>query len=96
MQNFPFFFCDPTLYFAFSFFCAVDEKKTAQSVRQRLWELLAPAGLTEGLGSTTWLYAYRQLLREEGADSEAQTRALLLQLWATQVSQIRECSVKET
>lgn len=80
----------------FSFFCAADEKKTAQSVRQRLWELLAPAGLTKGLGSTPWLHAYRQLLREEGADGETQTRALLLQLWATQVSQIHECSVKET
>ncbi|XP_003973292.2 prostacyclin synthase-like [Takifugu rubripes] len=60
------------------------EKKTAQSARQRLWELLAPARLAKGSGSTPWLHAYRRLLREEGVDNEMQTRALLLQLWATQ------------
>ncbi|XP_037636087.1 prostacyclin synthase-like [Sebastes umbrosus] len=61
-----------------------EEKRTAQSVRQRLWELLAPAGLTEDSGSSPWLHAYRQLLQEEGADEETQKKALLMQLWATQ------------
>ncbi|XP_029631302.1 prostacyclin synthase [Salmo trutta] len=61
-----------------------EEKRTAQSVRVRLWELLAPAGLGEGSGSSTWLKCYRHLLQEEGADEETQRRALLLQLWATQ------------
>lgn len=70
------------------FFCATDEKKTAQSARQRLWELLAPAGLPQSSGSSPWLRAYRRLLQEEGADGETQARALLLQLWATQVSGI--------
>ena len=65
--------------------CATEEKRTAQSVRQRLWEFLAPAGLAEGAGSSPWLQAYRQLLQEEGADKETQSRALLMQLWATQV-----------
>ncbi|CAG06814.1 unnamed protein product, partial [Tetraodon nigroviridis] len=73
---------------------SADEKKTAQSVRQRLWRLLAPAALTGGLGSTPWLDGYRQVLKEEGADDEMQARALLLQLWATQVGQTRECSVR--
>uniref|UniRef100_A0A3Q3XN09 Prostacyclin synthase n=1 Tax=Mola mola TaxID=94237 RepID=A0A3Q3XN09_MOLML len=50
----------------------------------RLWEFLAPAGLTEGSGSSPWLQAYRRLLQEEGADKETQNRALLMQLWATQ------------
>uniref|UniRef100_A0A8C8LWB7 Prostacyclin synthase n=1 Tax=Oncorhynchus tshawytscha TaxID=74940 RepID=A0A8C8LWB7_ONCTS len=61
-----------------------EEKRTAQSVRGRLWELLAPAGLGEGSGSSPWLRDYRHLLQEEGADEETQRRALLLQLWATQ------------
>ncbi|XP_044205351.1 prostacyclin synthase-like [Thunnus albacares] len=61
-----------------------EEKRTAQTVRQRLWELLAPAGLTEDSGSSPWLHAYRQLLQEEGADEETQRKAVLLQLWATQ------------
>ncbi|XP_035518025.1 prostacyclin synthase-like [Morone saxatilis] len=61
-----------------------EEKRTAQSVRQRLWELLAPAGLTEDSGSSPWLHAYRCLLQEEGADKETQKKAILMQLWATQ------------
>ncbi|XP_010740657.2 prostacyclin synthase [Larimichthys crocea] len=61
-----------------------EEKRTAQSVRQRLWELLAPAGLTEDSGSSPWLHAYRQLLQEEGADEETQKKAVLMQLWASQ------------
>ncbi|XP_026204623.1 prostacyclin synthase [Anabas testudineus] len=61
-----------------------EERRTAQSLRQRLWELLAPAGLTEDSVSSHWLYAYRRLLKEEGADEETQKRAVLMQLWATQ------------
>uniref|UniRef100_UPI0037E80036 prostacyclin synthase-like n=1 Tax=Semicossyphus pulcher TaxID=241346 RepID=UPI0037E80036 len=61
-----------------------EEKRTAQSVRHRLWELLAPAGLTEDSGSSPWLQSYRRLLKEEGADEETQRRAVLMQLWATQ------------
>ncbi|XP_029907045.1 prostacyclin synthase [Myripristis murdjan] len=61
-----------------------DEKRTAQSVRQRLWELLAPAGLSADSGSSPWLQGYRQQLQEEGADEEVQRKAVLLQLWATQ------------
>uniref|UniRef100_A0A8C7V6M5 Prostacyclin synthase n=1 Tax=Oncorhynchus mykiss TaxID=8022 RepID=A0A8C7V6M5_ONCMY len=61
-----------------------EEKRTAHSVRVRLWDLLAPAGLGKGSGSSTWLRCYRHLLQEEGADEETQRRALLLQLWATQ------------
>ncbi|KAK6321310.1 hypothetical protein J4Q44_G00082860 [Coregonus suidteri] len=61
-----------------------EEKRTAQKVRGRLWELLAPVGLGEGSGSSPWLRGYRHLLQEEGTDEETQRRALLLQLWATQ------------
>lgn len=66
------------------FICATEEKRTAHSVRQRLWELLAPAGLTEDSGSSPWLHAYRRLLQEEGVDEETQKKAVLMQLWATQ------------
>ncbi|KAJ7999211.1 hypothetical protein DPEC_G00213100 [Dallia pectoralis] len=61
-----------------------EEKRTALSVRGRLWELLAPAGLGEDSGSSPWLRNYRHLLQEEGVDEETQRRALLLQLWSTQ------------
>ncbi len=69
------------------FIAVTEEKRTAQSVRQRLWELLALAGLTEDSGSSPWLHAYRRLLQEEGVDEETQKKAVLMQLWATQVSQ---------
>ncbi|XP_028262471.1 prostacyclin synthase-like [Parambassis ranga] len=61
-----------------------EEKRTAQSVQKRLWELLAPAGLTEDSGSNPWLHAYRRLLQGEGTDEETQKKAVLMQLWATQ------------
>ncbi|XP_029990750.1 prostacyclin synthase [Sphaeramia orbicularis] len=60
------------------------ERRTAHSVRHRLCELLAPAGLSEDSGSSPWLHAYRRLLQEEGADEEMQKKAILMQLWATQ------------
>ncbi|XP_007570467.1 prostacyclin synthase-like [Poecilia formosa] len=61
-----------------------EEKRTAQSIQRKLWELLAPAGLTEESGSSPWLHAYRRLLKEDGVDEEMQSRAVLMQLWATQ------------
>ncbi|XP_054641160.1 prostacyclin synthase-like isoform X2 [Dunckerocampus dactyliophorus] len=61
-----------------------EERRTAQSVRHRLWELLGPAGQTEDSGSKRWLHGYRRLLQREGADKEMQRRAVLMQLWATQ------------
>ncbi|KAG7219258.1 hypothetical protein INR49_019206 [Caranx melampygus] len=61
-----------------------DEKKTARGIQQRLWTLLSPAGLTQDPGSSLWLHDYRRLLEEEGADEDTQTRAVLMQLWATQ------------
>lgn len=79
-------FCPLTHLLSDVCLCFTEEKRTAQRVRQRLWELLAPAGLTEDSGASPWLHAYRQLLQEEGADEEMQRRAVLMQLWATQVS----------
>lgn len=67
-----------------------EEKRTAQSVQRRLWELLAPAGLTEDSEMSPWLHAYRRLLQEEGVDKQTQEKALLMQLWAAQVSQTSE------
>ncbi|KAB5584142.1 hypothetical protein PHYPO_G00104020 [Pangasianodon hypophthalmus] len=58
------------------------EKQTAGSVKQRLWELLAQAGLRQE--SSLWLQSYRHHLQAEGADEETQRKAMLLQLWATQ------------
>ncbi|XP_041946336.1 prostacyclin synthase-like [Alosa sapidissima] len=58
------------------------EKRVAGGTRERLWELLCPAGLGES--SSPWLRHYLQHLQEGGADADTQTRAMLLQLWATQ------------
>lgn len=69
------------------YMCVTEEKKTAQSVQNKLWELLAPAGLTDDSGSSPWLHAYRQFLQEDGTNAEMQNRAILMQLWATQVSE---------
>lgn len=84
-QLFTFFLCDSLPLTLFIY--VTEEKRTAQSVQQRLWELLAPAGLNEDSGSSPWLHAYRRLLQEEGVDKETQKKAVLMQLWATQVSQ---------
>lgn len=75
------------------YLCVTEEKRTAQSVRQKLWKLLAPAGLTEDSVSSQWLHAYRRILQEEGADEETQKKAVLMQLWASQVSQPSEQEV---
>ena len=64
---------------------STEEKRTAQALRSRLWELLAPAGLAPAPGSSAWLHGYRQQLQQAGADEDTQRRATLLQLWATQV-----------
>ncbi|XP_053353676.1 prostacyclin synthase-like [Clarias gariepinus] len=58
------------------------EKQTSGSAKQRLWKLLAQAGLRQD--SSSWLQSYRQHLQTEGADEETQRKAMLLQLWATQ------------
>ncbi|XP_036387524.1 prostacyclin synthase-like [Megalops cyprinoides] len=60
-----------------------EEKRAAGSVRQRLWNLLSPAQFRKAEPSS-WLQSYRQHLQEMGVDEEMQTRAMLLQLWATQ------------
>ncbi|KAJ0068734.1 hypothetical protein NL108_010809, partial [Boleophthalmus pectinirostris] len=61
-----------------------EEKKLAQSIRQRLCELLSPVGFGEDSGAGSWVRSYRQLLQDEGADLDTQNKALLMQLWASQ------------
>ena len=51
--------------------------------RERLWELLSADWLRSS--SQSWQQDYHRFLHEEGTDSEMQRRALLLQLWTTQV-----------
>ncbi|KAK3574780.1 hypothetical protein QTP86_018304 [Hemibagrus guttatus] len=58
------------------------EKQTAGMVKQKLWDLLAQAGLRQD--SSLWMQSYRLHLQAEGADEETQRKAMLLQLWATQ------------
>ncbi|KPP69151.1 prostacyclin synthase-like [Scleropages formosus] len=61
-----------------------EEKREAESVRKRLWSLLSPARPGEGAAPSAWLQGYLKHLEEDGADRDTCTRALLLQLWATQ------------
>nr|XP_057911185.1 prostacyclin synthase-like [Doryrhamphus excisus] len=61
-----------------------EERRAAQGVRHRLWELLGRVGQTADSDSKRWLHGYRRLLQQDGADEETQRRAVLMQLWATQ------------
>ncbi|KAK1157857.1 prostacyclin synthase-like [Acipenser oxyrinchus oxyrinchus] len=60
------------------------EKKEAQGVKEILWELLSTMKLVSKLNRSSWLESYRRHLVEKGLDEEMQSRAMLLQLWATQ------------
>nr|QQL94729.1 cytochrome P450 8a1b [Lateolabrax maculatus] len=60
------------------------ESETANSSRERLWELLSPNLLSGTSESNSWQQSYHHFLQEEGVDAEMQKRALLLQLWTTQ------------
>lgn len=60
-----------------------EEIQTVNLSRQRLWELLSPANL--GSDPTSWQRSYHRFLHEEGVDAEMQKRAVLFQLWTTQV-----------
>ncbi|XP_071350251.1 prostacyclin synthase isoform X2 [Trachinotus anak] len=60
------------------------ESETANSSRERLWELLSPSWLNGESESSSWQHSYHHFLQEEGVDAEMQKRALLLQLWTTQ------------
>lgn len=54
-------------------------------VKGRLWKLLAPARLARRAHRSKWLESYLLHLEELGVSEEMQARALVLQLWATQV-----------
>ncbi|XP_041112347.1 prostacyclin synthase-like [Polyodon spathula] len=60
------------------------EKKEAQGVKEVLWELLSTMKLVSKRNRSSWLESYRRHLVEKGLDEEMQSRAMLLQLWATQ------------
>lgn len=54
-------------------------------VKGRLWKLLAPARLASRAHRSKWLESYLLHLEEMGVPEQMQARALVLQLWATQV-----------
>lgn len=54
-------------------------------VKGHLWKLLAPARLARRAHQSKWLESYLLHLEELGVSEEMQARALVLQLWATQV-----------
>ncbi|KAL4655210.1 prostacyclin synthase [Arapaima gigas] len=60
------------------------EKRVANSVRKRLWDLLSPPMQSEIGAACSWQEDYRQYLEDSGVDKETQRRAMLLQLWITQ------------
>ncbi|XP_056252622.1 prostacyclin synthase isoform X1 [Seriola aureovittata] len=60
------------------------ERETANSSRERLWELLSPSWLSGESEPGSWQHSYHHFLQEEGVDAEMQKRASLLQLWTTQ------------
>uniref|UniRef100_A0A8C8SHD8 Prostacyclin synthase n=1 Tax=Pelusios castaneus TaxID=367368 RepID=A0A8C8SHD8_9SAUR len=60
------------------------EKEEAASVKGRLWKLLSVKRLNSNTNKSSWLESYMQHLAELGVDEDMQSRAMLLQLWATQ------------
>ncbi|XP_061584509.1 prostacyclin synthase [Cololabis saira] len=61
-----------------------DEKKTVNTSRECLWELLSPHWLKGRSESDSWQQSYHHFLQKEGIDADMQKKALLLQLWTTQ------------
>lgn len=65
---------------------ALEEKKIANSARENLWKWLTASCLDRNPEHQSWVGNYVQQLQDEGIDAETQRRAMLLQLWVTQVS----------
>lgn len=65
---------------------ALEEKKIANSARENLWKWLTASCLDRKPEHQSWVGNYVQQLQDEGIDAETQRRAMLLQLWVTQVS----------
>lgn len=62
-----------------------EERRAVSYSQERLWELLSPHGLRGGSESSTWQKSYCDFLQQAGIDADMQKKALLLQLWTTQV-----------
>jgi len=62
------------------------DKDRVGKVKGRLWKLLSPTRLASRAHRSRWLESYLLHLEEMGVSEEMQARALVLQLWATQVS----------
>ncbi|XP_044152854.1 prostacyclin synthase [Bufo gargarizans] len=63
---------------------SVLEKKEFGSVKENLWQLLDIDKLCKKPGRSKWLESYQRHLQELGVPTTMQSRAMLLQLWATQ------------
>ncbi|XP_048054883.1 prostacyclin synthase [Megalobrama amblycephala] len=61
-----------------------EEKKIANSAREKLWKWLTVSCLDRKPEHQSWVGNYVQQLQDEGIDSETQRKAMLLQLWVTQ------------
>ena len=61
------------------------DKDHACRVKGRLWKLLSPARLAARAQRSSWLESYLLHLQETGVSEDMQARAMVLQLWATQV-----------
>ena len=61
------------------------DKDQVGKVKGHLWKLLAPARLASRAHRSKWLESYLLHLEEMGVPEQMQARALVLQLWATQV-----------
>ncbi|XP_069810062.1 prostacyclin synthase isoform X2 [Dendropsophus ebraccatus] len=60
------------------------EKKELSPVKEKLWQLLDAEKLARKAGRSKWLESYQRHLQELGVTTSMQSRAMVLQLWATQ------------
>lgn len=70
-------------------FVPAGDKDQVCRVKGHLWNLLSPARLATRAHRSKWLESYLLHLEEMGVSEEMQARALVLQLWATQVGVCR-------
>ncbi|XP_053308724.1 prostacyclin synthase [Spea bombifrons] len=63
---------------------SAEEKQKAASIKKRLWQLLDSESLKRKPNKSSWMESYQRHLEENQVTPEMQSRAMVLQLWATQ------------
>lgn len=85
LSNTPLFPNSESAIFNVPFASSPAEKKEAALLKENLWQLLDANTLRRRANRSGWLEAYQRHLDALQVPRDMQSRAMLLQLWATQV-----------